>query len=887
MDPKTEATRAVQRRRLRATAVALVLSLCGLVVGTVLLALRAEQTSEQSLRQADLSIRLRQLQTVLVSLSDAERSQRGYLLTGDAALLAPYRQALQRMPDLVASLDDVPLADPAVARHAALAREAIEAKFTELDKSIQLHDRAQAQEALALVRSSSGQQQMDSARTELYAVMGLMRAERDRLNLQVAEGSHHTRQLALVAVSTLLLFIGLAATQIVMLYRTQQRHERALKESEDFLARTGALAGVGGWEIDLRSKQARWSPSLRHIHEVADDFLPTPDSAFSFFSAKDQALIRNALSDSAETGKPWELELPLVTATGRAIWVRVVGETQVDEQGQALRHVGALQDVTERKLLSRQLADKVRFVREITDSLPLRISYLDRESRYQFVNAAHCRRFGRPREAILGRTRSELTGGATDAVVQPHIKAVLAGLPQRFEFEEIVDGRVRLVESQLIPDIDAEGHVRGFYGTGIDITERKLAERALRDLAEIFHNTPDSVVQSDWAGRITYMNPALRRSLGLAADAPVESRLFSEFISAETNVRFVSEIRPAVKQHGFWIGETMVLTAGGPAVPCSQVVIAHRDGSGRVARYSSVMRDISAERAAHLALQRQAATLHGIIEAIPAFVTVVGTDGRYRYVNHAFERWCGRSREALIGRAVAELLSAETMAQTQPWIDRTMAGETVSFERQHVTPAGTQHLALTYIPLRLDDGTIDGLIGVVQDITVHKEEEVRLLRLSERDPLTGLLNRAGFESWLDDKVAAGHGSRLALLYIDLDHFKPVNDRHGHAVGDEMLREFARRLSRQVRPSDAVARLGGDEFAIVLNGAREQAHAEAVADKVVDASLAPFEVGTLRLFASASVGVALDAQREGGWRGMLARADAAVYRAKSAGRSRRA
>src|SRR6476620_107993 len=126
---------------------------------------------------------------------------------------------------------------------------------------------------------------------------------------------------------------------------------------------------------------------------------------------------------------------------------------------------------------------------------------------------------------------------------------------------------------------------------------------------------------------------------------------------------------------------------------------------------------------------------------------------------------------------------------------------------------------------------------MAQDITVHKREEVRLLQLAERDALTGVLNRQGFESYLSGSDDEG----LALLYIDLDRFKPVNDTHGHPVGDELLRAFADRLQRLVRPTDAVARLGGDECALVLSGVRERANADAVADKVVRAAQEPFQV----------------------------------------------
>jgi diguanylate cyclase (GGDEF)-like protein len=231
------------------------------------------------------------------------------------------------------------------------------------------------------------------------------------------------------------------------------------------------------------------------------------------------------------------------------------------------------------------------------------------------------------------------------------------------------------------------------------------------------------------------------------------------------------------------------------------------------------------------------------------------------------------------------VLGTEELAQRRPWIERAMAGEAVNFERSFPERQTGRHLGISCIPLR-DGDTITGFVVVSQDITPHKEEAARLARLAERDPLTGLLNRAGFETYLDQRLHEGTADSLALLYIDLDRFKPVNDTHGHAAGDELLRQFAQRIQALVRPTDAVARLGGDEFAVVLNGVREQAHAELVADKILHAAHEPFQVGELSLRIGASVGVAFNAEHQTSWQSLVEHADSKLYEAKAAGRGRR-
>jgi diguanylate cyclase (GGDEF)-like protein len=183
----------------------------------------------------------------------------------------------------------------------------------------------------------------------------------------------------------------------------------------------------------------------------------------------------------------------------------------------------------------------------------------------------------------------------------------------------------------------------------------------------------------------------------------------------------------------------------------------------------------------------------------------------------------------------------------------------------------------------MPDGAISGFFGVAQDITQHREENIRLALLSMRDPLTRVLNRAGFEQLIQSKVGDGLGTTLAVIYIDLDHFKPVNDTHGHAAGDKVLQEFSARLERLVRPTDAVARLGGDEFAVILLDIRKVTDAAKVAGQIVAAAQQPFPINkNSSVSISASVGLACDADAAGGWKALIAQADNLAYQAKRAG-----
>ncbi|MEP6502287.1 MAG: PAS domain-containing protein [Betaproteobacteria bacterium] len=490
-------------------------------------------------------------------------------------------------------------------------------------------------------------------------------------------------------------------------------------------------------------------------------------SLFDHVLADDQPAVRRLFAGVLATGRSTSSENRMLGASGLQRWVEWTNSVQQDGDDVLLLSVG--RDITERKALEQEVRDNESFVRKITDSLPVRIAYLDRELRFRFANAAHCRRFGRERAEILGRTRDELLGRPASEAVNTSVAAVLAGVAQRFEYEEATADALHSFDIQLTPDVGPDGQVRGFFYSGLDVSERKRAERSLHELT-----------------------------------------------------------REA---------------------------------------------------------QRQSDVLHLVTDAIPATVVVVGADTRYRFANGAFEALCGRPREQIVGRTVVEILGADEVARRRPYVLRALAGESVTFTLDYPGAEGTRWLELAFIPLRLGGGAVDGFVGISQDVTQQRLEQYRLTELSQRDALTLLLNRAGFESRLERLTLAGGGAAVALLYVDLDRFKPVNDNFGHPVGDRLLQIVAQRLAGLVRPTDAVARLGGDEFAIVLADVATLADAEAVASKVVAAMAMPFDIDARVLEIGASVGVAYGVRPPGDWRELVQRADAMLYRAKNAGRGR--
>lgn len=307
--------------------------------------------------------------------------------------------------------------------------------------------------------------------------------------------------------------------------------------------------------------------------------------------------------------------------------------------------------------------------------------------------------------------------------------------------------------------------------------------------------------------------------------------------------------------------------------------------NGEVAGFMVQVTDVGRIKDAEAEARRQSETLRSVADAIPITVAVIGADRRYRFANSAFERWCGIPMARIIGHTGKEVLGEQEFNRRWPFAEKAFAGEPISFHLEYPGPLDAIHMLISYLPLMLDRGKVDSVVVVGQDITHQKRKEIYLSELAERDPLTGALNREGLTKNLEHVFRLAGGAEIALLYIDLDHFKAVNDMYGHAAGDRVLQTFVQRMTSLVRPSDAVARLGGDEFAVALFDVKSRSAAAAVAEKIVLCAQEPFIVDKNQIKIGASIGLAFGATPAHGWRQLLERADAKLLAAKAAGKGR--
>jgi len=279
--------------------------------------------------------------------------------------------------------------------------------------------------------------------------------------------------------------------------------------------------------------------------------------------------------------------------------------------------------------------------------------------------------------------------------------------------------------------------------------------------------------------------------------------------------------------------------------------------------------------------------LRDVTDNLPALIAYIDTAERFQFCNATYRDWLGMEPATLVGRPVAEAIGAALYAPRRKAVLRALAGERVEFDVETPIHGRTRVLHNAYIPDRAADGRIRGLYALCADVTELKAVERQLSALARSDPLTGLPNRHALNECLAAALARAErsGDLLALMFLDVDHFKRINDRLGHAGGDQVLKEFAGRLRACVRATDTVARLGGDEFVIVLEGLGSDAEPAAVAQKIVAQMHRPFAFDHGEaLEVTTSIGIALHRHGRLDADELLGRADAALYGAKTAGRN---
>jgi diguanylate cyclase (GGDEF)-like protein/PAS domain S-box-containing protein len=286
------------------------------------------------------------------------------------------------------------------------------------------------------------------------------------------------------------------------------------------------------------------------------------------------------------------------------------------------------------------------------------------------------------------------------------------------------------------------------------------------------------------------------------------------------------------------------------------------------------------------ALRTRNERLQMVMDAMPFSIAYADANMRYVAVNRRFEEYFGQRREEVIGKPTREVIGGALYDSIKPYMDQVMEGHEVKYERERMDEHGRiRHFEVQYLPQK-EEGRVVGHFGILHDITERKRDEALLQYLANHDQLTGLPNRNQFTNRLHETLARAsrYTHRVALLFIDLDRFKNVNDTLGHESGDALLVAVASRFRETLRETDILARLGGDEFTVVLEEVDGPAQCAASAQRLLNMLAQPFHVNGQELFIGASIGISIFPEDGADATMLLRNADIAMYRAKDQGRN---
>jgi diguanylate cyclase (GGDEF)-like protein/PAS domain S-box-containing protein len=563
-------------------------------------------------------------------------------------------------------------------------------------------------------------------------------------------------------------------------------------------------------------------------------------------------------------------------------WVRVK-QCRMPEGGQ----VSVRTDITELK--RREASFRLLF-----DENPVPMCVYDHNTlRFLAVNQALIDHHGYSREQFLSMSIHDISPPEDREAARASIATLSGDISHTGQTWRHVkaDGREILIAAYS-RGIDYENHSARLNAI-IDVTERTRAEQQMQAtrafLEQIIDNLPLSITVKDAEHlRIVMMNRTAEQYWGVPRDEAI-GKTVAEVFGEEMARDVFERDKAALKADGpIYLGEHRKVGRGDQDRMFASRRVAVRDAQGKPTYVLGVMEDVTERRRAEDDLRRTRAFLDTVIENVPAMLFVKEPEElRYMLMNRAGEKLLGVCREQIIGKNDHDLLPATdadiAAARDHELLRSAEWPDIVHEEPIHTPHNGTRLVSTKRIVVLDQDSKPQYLLGVAEDITERKLAEERIEHLARFDSLTELPNRAAFTMRLAEAIQAseGSGNSFALLFLDLDRFKEVNDVFGHGVGDALLQEVANRL-KQAAGDAFVARLGGDEFTLIVEGP-QPASASAVAERILSLISDDIQIGERRVRAGVSVGIALFPNDAKDASMLLANADAALYRAKGQAR----
>jgi diguanylate cyclase (GGDEF)-like protein/PAS domain S-box-containing protein len=541
-----------------------------------------------------------------------------------------------------------------------------------------------------------------------------------------------------------------------------------------------------------------------------------------------------------------------------------------------------------RRTLKKLRASEARY-RQLVEICPDTI-LVHRGRRILYINPAGLALVGATStDEVLGRPLTDFVPSKDWLEVRQGIRSMRT----QDDKTPLLQQRIRRLDGKEL-NVEVVSQTTTFQGKGAiqavirDISRRQRAEEALREserrFRDLFEGVPVGIYRLTPEGTFVDVNRALARLLGY------DDR--KQLIGLESGDLYVED-----EHRQAWI----LLMKQEGEVPDFETQIYRRDGStiwirshtravvtkdGTLLGYRGTVEDISAHRQTEQRLRESEDRFRSLVQNTYDVISLVDAEGKLSYQSPSGRRFSGQTERERLGHDAFERIHPddreEIRSRFYEFLDESGGNLRVEYRMLHKD--GSLHVCESIFTNQLANKAVGGVVVTTRDITERKQAEERLQHEALHDSLTGLPNRVLFMDRLQHCLDSRRQLVSAVLFIDLDHFKWVNDHLGHFAGDRFLVEVGRRLRGCVRPDDTLARLGGDEFAMLLDNVTNDATAIQVAERTLDSLARSVRLEDRDVKTSASIGIALASGHLTHPDDLLRDADTAMYRAKAQGRA---
>jgi diguanylate cyclase (GGDEF)-like protein/PAS domain S-box-containing protein len=677
--------------------------------------------------------------------------------------------------------------------------------------------------------------------------------------------------------------------------------EQVVAQRTTSLTEAQRIAHLGNWEWNLNNNTLNWSDEMYRIFGlVPQQFGANYEAFLNQVYPEDRQLVDDTVREALARQHTYSIEHRILQPDGTLRYVHGQAEVMQGEDGQPISMVGTLQDITERKHAEEQLRKQHEITTLIIETIPMRVFWKDRALHYLGCNTAFARDAGKSSpDKMLGKDDFQMGWKDQAELYRADDQRVMDTDTPKLSYDEpqtTPTGEKIWLRTSKVPLHNEANEVMGMLGVYEDITEYKQmelkfleSEKRFRNLAEL---TTDWVWQVDEHGTYVYSGAKIQDLLGYDPEEVVGRTPF-DFMPQEEATRVAEIFQDIVsKQKPFSFLENINFHKDGHKVILETSAVPLFAEDGTFNGYFGTERDITQRKQAEQTTLDERNFSNTLIASQPDVFYVFDSTGRFIRWNKKLKEILGLSDTQLaLTNALDVIHEADRPAVAQK-MRETFEQGAATINARLITKVGIRDYVFN--AKRTDIAKGKYLVGVGTDITERKRTEAEVQKLQEQlrdqavhDPLTGLYNRRYLDETVERELARAvrYKQPIGIVMCDLDHFKQVNDTHGHLAGDEVLRVFANLLKKHARGSDIVCRFGGEEFVLFLPDMPPAVAYQRAEQLRMEIAAKRITLGAAVIRVTASFGVASFPEHGLTMDSLIGAVDAAMYQAKGTGRDR--